>query len=305
MRKLQQYWIYKLSTKQIIQEKYNLSLSIDEARQNGELISISHNSVISSVFKINKKVFDKDYLDVLITNRKDIRKLESCDENIEELKNIETAINSILFIPEIISIVVSHKKQYSKVIKKGFKVNGTEYVRLLCGAGHSRRNTVIFCAKYIEVPLKEMLNNGRKMDNMVLAKNNAYFALSYSGVLPVSQPYFCVVPDCEVVRNTEVEYIDKNNNISTESRDISFNLFDGQGLISPSMAKKWAKDLQLDYIPSAFIIRNSFLKGLVCTFDFHKYSEEVAEKHIFKDAWGNDVNIRNMDIVLTTSQFKA
>lgn len=305
MKKLQQYWVFKLSTKRIIKNNYKISLSIEEARKNGELISISHNQVISSIYRINKKIFDKDYLDILTANRKNIRKLDSCIENIEELKNIEIAINNILFIPELISLTVTHKKQYNKIIKNGFEVNGIEYARLLCGAGHSRRNTVIFCAKHIEVPLKEMLNNGRKMNDMVLAKNNAYFALSYSGVLPVSQPYFCVVPDCETTRNTEVEYIDKNNNISTKSRDILFNLFDGQGLISPSMAKKWAKDLHLDYIPSSFIIRNSFLKGMVCVFDFHKFSEEVAEKHIIKDAWGDNVNIRDMDLVLTTSQFKA
>ena len=305
MRKNQQFFVFKLSSNRIKNANYNIELDIDQARKNAELISIAQNQVILSVLKIKNKRFDKNYLEVLIDNRKEIRKLESCPENIEELINIEDEINDILFIPEIVSVYVNNKNQYEGIIKNGFKVNGIEFTRLLCGAGHSRRNTVIFCAKHIENELKTILNNGRRIDNMVLAKNNAYFALSYSGVIPVSQPYFCVVPDCEVKRDTKVEFIEDNGKISEKTMELPYNLFDGQGIISPKMAKKWAKDLQIDYVPSAFIVRNAFLKGMICVFDFHKYSEEVIEKHIIKDVWGNDVNIRDMDIIFTASQFKA
>ena len=305
MRKSQQFFVFKLSSSRITKANYNIEINIDAARKNAELISIAQNQVILSILKIKNKRFDSNYLETLIDNRKEIRKLESCPENIEELIVIEDAINDILFIPEIISLYVDSKKQYQKIIAHGFKVNGIEFTRLLCGAGHSRRNTVIFCAKHIEDELKTILNNGRRIDPMVLAKNNAYFALAYSGVIPVSQPYFCVVPDCEIKRDTKVEFIEDNGEISERAMELPFNLFDGQGLISPQMAKKWAKDLQIDYVPGAFIIRNAFLKGLVATFDFHAYSEEVVEKHIIKDVWGNDVNIRDMDIIFTASQFKA
>lgn len=305
MKKNQQFFVFKLSSSRIKKANYNVELSISQARKNAELISISQNQVILSVFKIKGKLFDKSYLDVLIQNRRDIRKLESCTENIEELINIQTTIDGILFVPDIVSLTVDSKSQYKKIIKKGFKINGVEFTRLLCGAGHSRRNTVIFCSKHIEKELKRMLNNGRRLDDIVLAKNNAYFALSYSGTIPVSDPYFCVVQDCEIKKDTKVEFIDDNNEVSVKEMELSGNIFDGMGLVSPKMAKKWAKDLRLDYIPSSFLIRSSFLKGLVCVFDFHMYSEEVAEKHIFKDAWGNSVNIRDMDLILTTSQFKA
>jgi len=304
LRKSQQFFVFKLSSSRIKKANYNIELTIEQARKNAELISISQNQVISTIFKINKKRFDNDYLSILIDNKKQIKKLASCQENIDELISIEEAINDLLFIPEIISVYIDSKKQYEDIIKNKFKVNGIEFTRLLCGAGHSRRNTVIFCAVPIEKELKSVLNNGRRIDKMVLAKNNAYFALTYSGVLPVSQPYFCVVPDCEVKRNVEVELVDNKNEVSQKFMDLDFNLFDGQGIVSPQMAKKWAKDLQLDYVPTAFIIRNSFLKGMVCVVDFHQYSEEIGT-HIIKDAWGNDINTRDMDLILTASQFKA
>lgn len=42
---------------------------------------------------------------------------------------------------------------------------------------------------------------------------------------------------------------------------------------------------------------------MVAVFDFVKYSDEIGE-HFITDAWGNKVNVRDMDIILTTSQFK-
>ena len=48
------------------------------------------------------------------------------------------------------------------------------------------------------------------------------------------------------------------------------------GIISPEGAKKWAEDLELDYLPSAFCLRNSFLKGMVCVFDIQKFLKEKS-----------------------------
>jgi hypothetical protein len=70
------------------------------------------------------------------------------------------------------------------------------------------------------------------------------------------------------------------------------------------MAEVWASDLELDYIPSCFIIRSNFIKGMVAVVDFMEFAEEIAGKHIIKDIYGNDINIRDMDVILTASQFK-
>jgi hypothetical protein len=46
------------------------------------------------------------------------------------------------------------------------------------------------------------------------------------------------------------------------------------------------------------------MKGMLTVIDFHRFSEEVAEQHIIKDVWGNNVNVRDMDIIITESQLK-
>lgn len=155
--------------------------------------------------------------------------------------------------------------------------------------------------------MKRILNNDRKDIEITPAKFNAYFALASSTALQASTPYFCVVPDCEIARRETVEWVEEvdgqDDNIEEVEKELAFNLFDGQGIISPRMAKQWAEDLELDYVPSCFIIRSNFIKGMVCVIDFVKYSDEIG-KHIIHDVYGNNVNIRDMDVILTASQFK-
>ena len=302
MKKQSLFYIFKFESDRIKTYKYNIDLTLKQARKNGELVSVGRNQVISTIFALNCKTFDEKYLADLFYTRKHLRRQK---EKCEELIAVENEIDDLLFVPEIVSVTMSKKNDYDLLIKNGFSINGEEFTRLLCGSGHARRNTVIFCQKKIEVQLKENLNNGRKIEEMVLAKNNAYLALSYSGTIPVSQPYFCVVPDYELKRKELVDVIHDDRSITTEEKEIDFNIFDGQGLISPRLAKLWAEEMDFDHIPSCFIIRNSFLKGMVCTFDFHRYAEEVSQKKFITDVWGNQVNIRDMDLILTASQFKA
>ena len=197
MNKQNLFYVFKFSSSRLRKAKYAIQLDIDQGRKNGEVVSINQNQVITSILRLKEKEFDSDKLKKLFQSRKKIRKFESTPDTITQLLNIENEINDLIFVPDIVAITMDNKKHYSSLIANGFKVNGVSFVRLLCGAGHARRNTVIFCSQEIEQPLKELLNNGRHITDMVLAKNNAYFALAYSGTMPVSEPYFCVVPDYE------------------------------------------------------------------------------------------------------------
>ena len=244
----------------------------------------------------------------LFTEKRRIKTRASSQENIARLNDIENIINDILFVPEIVSLLVKDKKDYTKIIQNGFYINGIKFVRLLCGSGHSRRNTVIFCADYIEKDLKEILDNGRNKDCPISEnKFNAYFALSFSGTQIVNDCYFTVVPDYEITRTETVDFVVQDQGeefIEQRDMELTFNCFDGMGLVSVRKAKEWSEELGLDYIPSTFILRNSFMKGMVCTFDFQEYIEDQGI-HLTHDIYGNSVNLRDMDLILTKSMFKG
>ena len=105
----------------------------------------------------------------------------------------------------------------------------------------------------------------------------------------------------------KVEFITEidgeDDKIEEVEKDVVFNLWDGQGIVSPRFAEQIAGELGLDYIPSTFIIRSNFIKGMLCVFDFVRFSDDMG-KHMIADIWGNSYNIRDADVIITQSQFK-
>ena len=287
-----------------MQDNYDIQITPWQARKNGELVSIGDSQMLRSLREITGKGKDIEELEFLVQQKKKLKQ-GNCGKL--DLYNIENRIDEILFIPEIISIYVNNIRHYENIIKNGLFVNNKKFVRLLCSAGQARRNNVLLVDADIEIELKRILNNDRRDIEITPAKFNAYFALASSTALPVTAPYFCVIPDCEVTRKEKIEWVieqDTGDDIIEEcEKELIFNLFDGQGIISPRMAQQWASDLELDYIPSCFIIRSNFIKGMVCVVDFLEYSDEIGI-HLVKDIYGNTVNIRDMDVILTASQFK-
>ena len=136
------------------------------------------------------------------------------------------------------------------------------------------------------------------------AKYNAYYALSSSATYNVTTPRVLVVPDCEKKMVKTVDWVDENENIVRCDKELTFNLFDGMGLISPAFAEIWANDMGCDYIPSSFVCRASYVKGNLMVFDFQAFAREVASKTVVTDVYGNEVDIERIDVILTQSQFK-
>ncbi|WCK55120.1 hypothetical protein PP175_03795 [Aneurinibacillus sp. Ricciae_BoGa-3] len=79
---------------------------------------------------------------------------------------------------------------------------------------------------------------------------------------------------------------------------------DGQGLMSFEYAKKVSDALGLSYTSNAFQIRMPYVKGLMIRFDLKTWFEEQEVTHI-KDLWDNDIDITDIDIIMTESCFKA
>src|SRR5690606_38665129 len=56
--------------------------------------------------------------------------------------------------------------------------------------------------------------------------------------------------------------------------------------------------------PSQFVVRSSFIKGLLATFNFHKFAKDVAKTNKITDIYGDEWDINSIDIILSASQFK-
>ena len=86
--------------------------------------------------------------------------------------------------------------------------------------------------------------------------------------------------------------------------EIEHNACDGMGLMLPSLAKRWSEEVQEDYMIAGCCLRQAFTKGMIFTFDFHQFADEVAHYDIVTDVWGNQHNIKDIELILTTSMLK-
>lgn len=121
-----------------------------------------------------------------------------------------------------------------------------------------------------------------------------------------------IVVYTELNDNDELSYGEKV--YKRKSEDFEVNCFDGEGLISPDYANKLGKYLSINRMEEAedaksFQIRLPFGKGMLHEVDFKKFFlEELGikpEKGYIRDYYGINRRIRDIEIVLTASMFKA
>lgn len=304
------YYIYKIPSNKINKLKY---YSFKEASRDGNVVSIGDNLVLAKIREYYN--IDRNHVDLynqvqsIRKEMKAIRKMPSSNENIERLKLLQSTLDNLLFVDDIINIKVVSKKEYRELGRNGFDLNGKHYVRFMVGAGQMRRNTVSFINEKLLSYMQEKLMCGLdgKIKTINLAKLSAYFALSFSSVLWVREPRVCVIKDFFTsIPNQKLNWIsqgDQEEKIEEIYKDIELNSADGQGLISPEMAELWAEDMHLNYVPCSFIIRTAFVKGNLVPFDFKAYAKEHGIS-IIKDRYGTEHNIDDIDVLLSESQFK-
>ena len=309
-KKIQQFYIVKLDGNKILDNNLSLNYTLKDVRVNDELVSVGDSQVLRVIRRVVGREVDFERLEELIKEknrlRRNIKKYNEREAK-DKLVSILKEIDYYLYIPEYVSVVNENRSKYNKIAKHGFYINGQLYTRFMCSAGNARTNTAFFIRDDLFKEVASILQNGHKDIDIAEAKYNAYFSLASSATLQVSTPNVIVVPDLEVTRKEIIDKVTLENGIykvGEQEDDVKFNLWDGMGLISPSQAQRWADELGLDYIPSGFLIRAPFIKGMVFVFDFHKFAYEVAPTKYVKDIYGKERHIDSAEVIITESQFK-
>ncbi len=311
MRKLQQFYTLKFSSDRLKKSKYNIDISLDDARINNEVITINGSELLRTLFHLKNIDFNQNELDNLLVLQRNLRKAQNTEENRKKIENINKKIEKILFVEDLINIEFKNKTHYLEILKRhGFYVNGIRFVPFMASAGMIRKNTAMFINNNLKHPIMDILENGRDESvKIVAAKFGTYFSLYCSSTLPVSFPSFAVIPDktIETIRKIDfVTYkgIDEDDDVEEKNYSLKLNAWDGQGLITPKLAKQWSDELGLDYTFSCAIIRAPFLKGLITVFDIESFAKDVAGKTTFIDVYGEKHNIFGVDLIISESMFK-
>lgn len=306
-----QKYIYKLHSSRLRKEKWKLTLPIEEARRNNEVISLADSQMLRWIDSINETP-DSDAKARQI--KSDIRQLRAEANSIKSrrmMKSLYAELDRLQYKPDYVCLIIDRKKDYYRACK-GFSINGIHYKRLLGTNGGIKNSTIVFVNSAIADELKRRIANGRDMQKeMVTAKLEAYQALTCSASVPVSFPKgIAVVDDCNTSFLSDIVYLtdeceDEPLMQPRKSEKIDMDASDGYGIMLPSLAERWSRELGLGYVVSGANTRFSFEKGMAITFDFLDFADKVAGgNYTIRDAWGDEVDVRNVELILTTSMVK-
>ena len=327
-KKLQQY-IYKIDSNLLEKKKWNLTLTVEDARKiDGLIVALADSQVLSWINELNGT---QDYDEKARSIQREIRwikKQPSSKENKRRISELYKALYKLQFKEDYVCVVMNKKSHYKRA-NQGFQINGVTYHRLFCTTGGVKMSTVVYASENVIDELKKRIDNGRNKDiPIVPAKYGAYESLVTSASLEVSWPRdeyspipggVIVVRDCYTTFTADVIDVDDSNYPEEpmvrlmKDQVIKNDCTDGCSIITPELSRRWNGELNGDYdrTISGFNLRNAFLKGMTFTFDLVKFAEEVIgasedcpEKYLITDVWGQKRDIRDALLIVTESQLK-
>lgn len=301
--------IIKVPSTELIDSKLSLTIEKEELLEEGWIVGLASSYVIRTIDKIAKTNYSETYVRKLKKQLTVLAKDKINKTNRTAYVETKTKLDEMLFMKHLVCVKIDKAKHYD-AINKGFSINGIRYKRFLSTPASIKKGEVFYVNMDIIDELQRMVDNGHTPQEFVPAKLSAYRSLTMSASNPVSNtPNVCVVHDVEVDITTSVielgEVVNGGPKKSVvENYTMGLNASDGFGFIDPTFAKTWANDLHLDYVPSCFIVRNSFLKGVSLVFDFKLFAKERAKSNTITDVWGKVWEIDEVDLVVTTSMLK-
>ena len=335
-----QIYVLKIHSGYLSKHNWHLDFRLSEIRKQPQMVvSLGSSQVLRWLTKLQGRENDDFRATEIKKEIKSIKKLENTYENKQKISKLYNELYEKQFQQDYLMLIMDSPNDYRYVCQNKFSITidygdrqeTVTYVRLLGTAGSIKKSTIMFVNENKHHEIMRRINNGRytgpkegelvKTHNgielnykFIPAKLSAYFALQCSASISVPWPRIIVVSDAEVKFTDKVRIVRDSGNEEnpiwptvSEPQDVEIeaDISDGMGFISPEMSTIWAKSLNEGDEPlSGYNTRCAFVKGMVFTMPFVQFAEEVAHTYIVTDAWGDKRDIRDADVILTTSMLK-
>ena len=229
------------------------------------------------------------------------------------------------FNPYIVFVSIDNKDEnvIREVVYNGIVINGRRFLLSERSASMTRIGILSFVDAEVFDELEKRINMELTFDKTVLSKLYAYRGLLLSAchMLEGWFPKTIVVPDLmRTISNQHIKYatdvtslfIDKDGNerewtqkdIAEGYRDIQINVFDGCGIIHPTLCRQIEQIIGSKTRISSFIVRLPWCKGMLHELDYEQFLGD-REIYSIKDIWGVEHDFSEPMIILTESQYKG
>lgn len=307
--------VYKIPSEVLRKSKWKLSLPLEQAMREFPdfIVALSDSQALRFIDELNG--IDGAERDKKVRRIQRIisaeKKKPKSRERRDYIRNLYQSLYDLQFQPDYLCVVMNKDIDYDRAIE-GFSINGITYKRLLGTTGGVKNSTIVFINADLYPRFKEKLDCGRnKSMEFVPDKLEAYQGLICSGSVPLPKPKgFIVVEDCITHFLDDVIVITDDNEGEPKLQEVDgfemeHNDSDGFGLMSPEYSRTvnkyfTGKSTEL----SGMNTRYAWSKGMLYTMDFVEFAEKVAHTYYIKDAWGTIRDVREADVILTTSMLK-
>ena len=231
-------------------------------------------------------------------------------ELMEKLEAMGHAADGIIKVSSALEMELSDVDRASAqarldhIIAAGLTLNGMRYVPLLAGSSDIRKGSSVWIREDLYEEIGRWLLCGLKTSKMKMAVNKllAYMGLSMSSTRSFKQVFeceidvrrVCVVPDTYVEVTGVADFVDGENVIRVDEHTVRINAFDGAALIRPELTGG-----------KCCTLRAPWSKLLAVPGDIWTFARERGASLVVRDYWGNEVNLENIDLIMTESCFKA
>lgn len=306
-------YLFKLHSERLRRSRWKLEYPLEEALNTEDIISLSDSQILRFIDELNGDTSEAREEEASYI-KKEIKRLKKSDSSKKDtlIANLYKRFYNLQFVPDYMCLIIDKMSDYNRA-NKGFSINGIKYHRLLGTNGGIKNSTIVYVSERLYPQLYERLCCGRNLEQkFVPAKLEAYQALICSGSIPVSMPKgIIVVPDCVTHFTEDIIRVDDSQSDEPiveflKDQEIELTESDGYGIMLPSLSYRWARELdeEEDFLSGCNLRGLPWTKGMVFTMDYLAFGESIAKNFYIKDAWGDMRDIRESELIITTSMLK-
>lgn len=170
-----QIFIYKINSQRLAEAKWNLTLPLEEARRNEEIVPLASSQQLRWIDALNNMVNQEAKAKAVKRRIKDLRHEENSPENRREIRQLYQQLDKIQFKSDYVTVVIHNKRDYRRA-RKGFYINGVRYERLLGTTGGVKNNTIVFVSSRLVNELRKRIDYGGKAYGGTYSSSGADYA---------------------------------------------------------------------------------------------------------------------------------
>ena len=199
------------------------------------------------------------------------------------------------------------RSKLTTMCANGYELNGIVYRPFLAGASDARKATSLWLDEKLHAEMGKWCLCGLYSKDMVMATNKymAYLGLLTSASTPFAELFgqpidirrVAVIDDHEITVKSHVDLVNMYKVQHDASRTCNSCTFDGFGIIRDTLTNGESCTLRGPWL-KAFVQATNWTE--VATFGFSKTGSAT-----FKDLFGRTVALKDVDVILTKSCFKA